>query len=706
MPKCSENCSEILDHKLQLQLYDLYGVPVPNTQFWIKIKILIEGHKVTLQLPTINFQTGPYANNPNEPPVPVPPFIPGGYLYTSDGYLPKCICPQDVVNRSWLAATDNGVNQSFSFTQDADTLPKPITGYILQVTSAGGLVVQGAGTFGNIIPAGNQTLLPTTISYLVEPVSTLKKNVVISDGPTNITQFRSEGPFNPLSEGLRDSHVNDAYNGLAAWTWSDNSMVRDKTNNVLNQMVAIGYVNDKGKLKVNAPVQLTDLQPPFSSIQDNAVAINRALPNIVVVSYSLQNYSVQDSHFGQVISTCRAVSFDGGKTWPPPFDGITPQPFNGPTLVQPSGNNGLGDNPGVQSDKFGNIWYMATNLFDPTGTIFINQPYIMVSTDGGVNYKVVYIFPFPVTDYFYDFPQYCFGGDGLGNYGLHFTADYNNLNPLTGEGSGDLSLFVGFFPITGPGQYDPSAPATSNLTDFTNANGTPVIAAAEDGRVWLYGALNLPNFAAPESNISSRRIIYKSPGPINQNYAGPWDFAISNNLNQAFFITNADSEPIFGYFLVPRSIVYDEKRQALYAIHAANSPDFSQNMRLYFAISRDNGQTWSNVIDISNSSFANRGFQTMALDSKTGNLIFGWYDGRNDTTYQSVEYYGAVITSEKLTELVKKIPLSNPIYNLPPANATLTIKKPLTVGQIELRKKLITRKYKWPSHKNNKVINK
>ena len=69
-------------------------------------------------------------------------------------------------------------------------------------------------------------------------------------------------------------------------------------------------------------------------------------------------------------------------------------------------------------------------------------------------------------------------------------------------------------------------------------------------------------------------------------------------------------------------------------MYQAQFPDYSQNMRIYFVISRDNGQTWSDPIDIATTDFANRGFQSMALDPVTGNLVFGWYDGRNDPTYQ------------------------------------------------------------------------
>ena len=115
-------------------------------------------------------------------------------------------------------------------------------------------------------------------------------------------------------------------------------------------------------------------------------------------------------------------------------------------------------------------------------------------------------------------------------------------------------------------------------------------------------------------------------------------------LDQFLLAPLVGSQPVRGFIHnCPQSNIYDDARQALYRLQQDKLPDFSQNMRLYFAISRDNGQTWSNPIDIANTNFANRGFQSMALDPVRGDLYFGWYDGRNDPSYQSLEYYGAVI---------------------------------------------------------------
>ena len=77
--------------------------------------------------------------------------------------------------------------------------------------------------------------------------------------------------------------------------------------------------------------------------------------------------------------------------------------------------------------------------------------------------------------------------------------------------------------------------------------------------------------------------------------------------------------------------------------------------------------TWSNPIRINTSHSGNRGYYSMALDTVTGDLVFGFYDGRNDSTFQTLEYFGAVLSAKKLDKLVNKIPLSNPTFVVPSA---------------------------------------
>src|SRR5205823_2537676 len=105
----------------------------------------------------------------------------------------------------------------FSFNQDPATLPQPPAGYIVEVTNAGALVVQAAGTFGNIIAPGPQILMPCSITYLAKSNKKIHDNITISTGATDVTQFTGRA----LNDGIRDSHINDAFNGVVAFTWTD-----------------------------------------------------------------------------------------------------------------------------------------------------------------------------------------------------------------------------------------------------------------------------------------------------------------------------------------------------------------------------------------------------------------------------------------------------------------------------------------------------
>ena len=188
--------------------------------------------------------------------------------------------------QSNVAASNNGASLPYSFANPPATLPVPPAGYILSITNAGAIVIQCAGTFGNIIPPGPQILMPTTITYKAAKAKKLCKNIKLSTGPTDTTQFTGSN----ADAGFRDSHVNDAYDGVVAWAWTDNSTVPDKTNGTMNVMVVVGKIGKDGTLKVGDPVQLTDL-PPGVMAWDTAVAINRKDPNNIVVSYGIIDYT-------------------------------------------------------------------------------------------------------------------------------------------------------------------------------------------------------------------------------------------------------------------------------------------------------------------------------------------------------------------------------------------------------------------------------
>ena len=291
--------------------------------------------------------------------------------------------------------------------------------------------------------------MPCDITYIVKPKVMLCKNYIVDSGFTNTTQFT-----NPIAAaaGIRDGHVNDTFDGVVAFAWTSNANIADKTNGTMNAFVAIGSINSDGTLSIGAPVQLT-VCPAEVFANSTAVAINRTDKNNIIVSYAI--FDPTDPTFPAI--SCRAVSFDGGKTWPDApyvytaFHGsisgttltVTDIPYgalaigdviyaydvspgivagteiigfgtgtggvgtytinisqtvpstyiiaspqlNGLIPLQTSLSTGLGDNRGVSSDQFGNIWYSTTNFLDITGTIAVNQPIFGVSTDKGVPFQ-------------------------------------------------------------------------------------------------------------------------------------------------------------------------------------------------------------------------------------------------------------------------------------------------------------------------------
>jgi hypothetical protein len=173
------------------------------------------------------------------------------------------------------------------------------------------------------------------------------------------------------------------------------------------------------------------------------------------------------------------------------------------------------------------------------------------------------------------------------------------------------------------------------------------------------------DYPFPGSGINNTRLVFKSPGPLDSNYAGPWSVITYNALSSTLYIPTWKSQPVFGMFQTVQNNIYDDKRQALYVLLNARTKGKAKSM-IYFLISRDNGQTWSNPIELSNTFIANRGFPSMSLDTVTNNLIIGWYDGRDYANLTGLNYYGAVIDCKLLTKLVEQIPLSNPLYDIPP----------------------------------------
>ncbi len=615
--------SETFQHAIQLQLADESGAPVENTQFWVTIQIVKKKNQITLNFPTINFQTGQCAGND--------PLCMGtepGFVITTGGFLPPELRPNVLIPVSVNAAAGDGLAQT---AVRAAPSPTPPAGFIVSVDNSGSVLIQQAGAVSNAIAIGPHIILPFSMTYGAGKRENICFNFQLSEGQIDVTQFTND---HIAFDNIRDSHINDAFDGTFAWAWTDNHNIDPKAN-TLNVFVLVGRIDKKGRMKLGNPIQLTNL-PPNSYAWDTSVAINRQDKNNIVVSYG---FVVGTDSFN-----CRAVSFDGGKSWGGVFDGVTSSDQNGLMNFQTA--MGFGDIPGVGADQFGNFWFGAT---DSANT---SRPYLLASTDKGLTWNLIYNFPSGSSGSFYDYPHLVFGGNGTGQYGIWYYTDFF-------DSSMNIFPAVAFIPISGLGNF--GTPTTTYLTGIENGIAVPTVAVSKEGRFWGVGIAPLgPNFL----NLPLVTL-FKSTGPIDQNYSGPWLIGGYNQLNNASpNIYHFESVPRKGYFISVQGLIFDDKRQALYALFAAPNPPLFQSMRLYFSISRNNGQTWSNPFDISSTAFANRGFDSMSLDPSSGNIYIGWYDGRNDPSQKKIQYFGGIIPAQLLDQLVKQIPLSNPHYQI------------------------------------------
>lgn len=62
-------------------------------------------------------------------------------------------------------------------------------------------------------------MLPSSITYLASKMEEIGFNFAISPGQTNVTQFTGLGA---KADYFRDSHINDAFDNVFAWAWTDN----------------------------------------------------------------------------------------------------------------------------------------------------------------------------------------------------------------------------------------------------------------------------------------------------------------------------------------------------------------------------------------------------------------------------------------------------------------------------------------------------
>jgi hypothetical protein len=447
-------------------------------------------------------------------------------------------------------------------------------------------------------------------------------NFLLSKGPSQaINGFESQ------PQEFYYWSINSFFDGKFAVAWPDNRKVPfDQDPSELNLVVRTGTVEDQSRhrhcrqLKPNLGKLTTLIQAEPNQFAGNVqTLINPAIPGNLFVFSTFRDRNLP---FGgpEQRQLWRAVSFDGGKTFP-----VVSRIFGLPDLI-------VDTLAGV--DKFGNIWlsYLTGPLDDPNN---FRTVVLAVSTDGGVSFtQVTQLNPPSPYTVGYDLPYITFGGDGKGGYGLWFA-------PTIIDANFNVAPTLGFIPVSGLGEYDVGHMQTVIYASLASFDWEPSLSVTKDGRVFL---VSVQSDESTQSSNDGVKFLAKLDGTknlVDGNYVGPTIIqqrTIGAYVNPPFLPT--------GTFLTvaPQAIGFDEKHQLLHVLFVdnlgVNSPDYG----VYLISSKNNGVNWTPRRLISDTTQGPRGFQaSLAVDRKNGNLFMSWWDARNDPTAQTVEMFGALL---------------------------------------------------------------
>lgn len=824
----SDDCNKIdkIKHTFILQVVDGSGFPYAGlATFNYTVVLKIDGKEiVSMYAPQLNFETL-YTYAPDDYVM----FAPlGGFVTTAAQSLPEMFRPKH--DLTFIVANNDGFLQSIDFTTYTPGTPpipgnpptpgtpstgvtNPVPGYKFIIDSYGNLTIAANGTYGDIIPPGGHTMCGTIVPYQTKLQKCHKhcrhgfNEFIIQPKFTNFSLFATRA----ANDGIRDSHINDAYGNLAAWSWSDNSIQIDKSNNVMDAYVNMGDIVH-GRVIPRAPINISNLFLQ-QMVWDTSIAINRnqtMFPGNVVASFDRLNHNTSLTRSGNVAgplsmtiinidttylnigylitdslgyvqhnTTIASIPVSGtsgqitlslpttyagvgqspidtftittgvpftfmadiltagsnkisninssdilqlvagqtildtggyippnttivsvlvteiilsnnmtngglisGDTFIVPRTWATPGSFApGTPMVAVSNNGGVtfgpsflldptidfpaavaADCPGVQCDKYGNMWYLIN--VDKSGQYLAENIMFYVSSDGGNTWSLFFeTTDGTISDGFYDDPQFCFGNDGLGNYGIWFEGDYFT----TTSAYFNNELRLGFIPIDKLNPTPLVGPATNYYTIVTNNQPNLLntltivsIAAKNDGTVFLETAVLDTNAL---SYVGPIVIFVKPPGGFNTPLIGPWTI---DQITNQWGIPTASypyglSRPYFPVSV--KNMIVDDARGAIYAIITERLNFYSQNYNIFFMVSLDNGITWSEKFPLTKTVFQNRGFPSATLNSSDGALYVGYYDARNvdnnppvgTVPHSSLQYFGVQLTKKYLDKLVNSL---------------------------------------------------
>lgn len=596
------------EHTIYLQTEDItrspYGDPIA-----VKLLITVNDNIVTIKIPALNMV-----------------ILEDGYIFTASGNLPKKISPKSTIYTSFSLPSNEF-----------------ILGYVLHVVDDGSIKISIDGNiplFPHIL-----SIYATTISYILPTKNIcIPKNYILYDKSSNAVQLNSDNDF-------LDFYNNDFNDKYVAFTWSDNSASPKPYN--FGIMSRIGkiirddneiYIKFKKPEKVFSPSS----EQLFSGCLENSISINKInVKNIIITSILIDtNELFESSNRLQLIV---AVSNNLGKKW------------NTKRIDNENNLPLFRADPDSLFDIYGNHWivYLSMSSADPDQPLNVT---FVVSSDGGESYELVTELIAPA-DTFYDYPRIAFGGSGNNNeHCLWFAVTFMNND------SSIYRIVTGYIPVFGLGITNIGSINSAFIS--VNNHVFPEITATNNGTIFLAPSkLDLRNINGDNGKDGCIDLFTLFGGVNNfPNFIGPTNLMCTNiGINDLSTSTGGKPIPFQshrGVFpLGARGIGYDPIRNRLWVLGVDMIPDLSNNMIIFLQYSDNNGKTWSDYIQISDSSIGCRALPSISVDQKTGDIAVFWYDSRLDPQNKSVLPFATLFRANNVESFICDKYVKNKNYN-------------------------------------------
>ncbi len=204
-------------------------------------------------------------------------------------------------------------------------------------------------------------------------------------------------------------------------------------------------------------------------------------------------------------------------------------------------------------------------------------------------------------------------------------------------------MYATFIPVFGKGKYGTVTQQIIPALNFPPVGLTAPteIAVTPAGKVYISGAPRLNGNAIMTVNPT---------GTVNlgpDSFSAKRDIAFSNLESFGTvvpYMPNRNSLSTQGF----GRIEFDPEKNRLYLGLQDMQPDFSGDMTLNLVHTDDDGQTWSTVRPIADTNKQARGTLSMSRDPITGNLLFSWYDARDQEDQTNVNTFMAILTKKEL----------------------------------------------------------